>query len=47
MTHLGGWKQPKGRVVSKWKPILVYSKGEWTNCRFPETQNLRRLGKAS
>ena len=28
--HLGGWKHPKGRVVSKWKPILVYSKGEWT-----------------
>jgi AraC-like DNA-binding protein len=30
VTHLGGWKQRKGRVVSKWKPILVYSKGEWT-----------------
>lgn len=30
VTHLGGWKQPKGRVISKWKPILVYSKGEWT-----------------
>jgi hypothetical protein len=30
VTHLGGWKQRQGRVVSKWKPILVYSKGEWT-----------------
>ena len=30
MAHLGGWKQRNGRVVSKWKPILVYSKGEWT-----------------
>jgi hypothetical protein len=30
VAHLGGWKQPKGRVISKWKPILVYSKGEWT-----------------
>ncbi len=25
VTHLGG-----SRVVSKWKPILVYSKGDWT-----------------
>ena len=30
VAHLGGWKQRNGRVVSKWKPILVYSKGEWT-----------------
>ena len=30
MAHLGGWKQRNGRVVSKWKPTLVYSKGEWT-----------------
>ena len=29
-AHPGGWKQRDGRVVSKWKPILVYSKGEWT-----------------
>ena len=30
MIHLGGWKQRNGRVISKWKPIVVYSKGEWT-----------------
>ena len=30
VTHLGGWKQRNGRVISKWKPIVVYSKGEWT-----------------
>ena len=29
-AHPGGRKQRDGRVVSKWKPILVYSKGEWT-----------------
>jgi DNA modification methylase len=30
VAHLGGWKQRNGRVVSKWKPILVFTKGEWT-----------------
>lgn len=25
--HIGGWKEPYGRVLSKWKPILVFSKG--------------------
>ena len=25
--HIGGWKEPHARVVSKWKPILVFSKG--------------------
>jgi ParB-like chromosome segregation protein Spo0J len=30
VTHLGGWKQRQGRVVSKWKPIVLFSKGEWT-----------------
>lgn len=26
-VHIGGWKEPHARVLSKWKPILVYSKG--------------------
>ena len=26
-VHIGGWKEPHGRVLSKWKPILVFSKG--------------------
>jgi hypothetical protein len=30
VAHIGGREQRNGRVVSKWKPILVYSKGEWT-----------------
>ena len=29
-VHLGGWKCPHGRVISKWKPLLVYSKGAYT-----------------
>ena len=29
VIHPGGWKQRKGRVISKWKPILLYSKGDW------------------
>ncbi len=30
VAHLGGWKQRNGRVLSKWKPILLFSKGKWT-----------------
>jgi DNA modification methylase len=30
VAHLGDWKRHHGRIVSKWKPILVYSKGGWT-----------------
>jgi hypothetical protein len=26
-VHIGGWKEPHGRVLSKWKPVLVFSKG--------------------
>ena len=26
-VHIGGWKEPHARVLSKWKPILVFSKG--------------------
>jgi site-specific DNA-methyltransferase (adenine-specific) len=26
-VHIGGWKEPHARVVSKWKPILIFSKG--------------------
>ena len=29
-VHIGGWKCPHGRIVSKWKPILVYSNGAFT-----------------
>jgi hypothetical protein len=28
-VYIGGWKHPHGRVVSRWKPILVYSKDEY------------------
>jgi DNA modification methylase len=30
VAHLGGWKDRQGRVVSKWKPILLFSKGDWS-----------------
>jgi hypothetical protein len=33
VAHMGGCEQRNGRVISKWKPILVYSKGEWTKER--------------
>ena len=26
-VHIGGWNEPHARVLSKWKPILVFSKG--------------------
>jgi site-specific DNA-methyltransferase (adenine-specific) len=26
-VHIGGWKEPHARVLSKWKPILIFSKG--------------------
>jgi hypothetical protein len=26
-VHIGGWKEPHARVISRWKPILVFSKG--------------------
>jgi ParB-like chromosome segregation protein Spo0J len=29
VAHLGGWRERHGRIVSKWKPILVFSKGDW------------------
>jgi site-specific DNA-methyltransferase (adenine-specific) len=28
-VHIGGWKQPHARILSKWKPLLVYSKGDF------------------
>ena len=30
VAHLGGWGERHGRVVSKWKPILLFSKGDWS-----------------
>jgi hypothetical protein len=30
VAHLGGWKQRNGRVLSKWKPILLFIKGKPT-----------------
>lgn len=26
-VHVGGWKKPSARVISRWKPIVVFSKG--------------------
>jgi hypothetical protein len=30
VAHLGGWKERQARIVSKWKPILLFSKGDWS-----------------
>lgn len=29
-VNIGGWGIPQGRVMSRWKPILVHSKGDFT-----------------
>jgi ParB-like chromosome segregation protein Spo0J len=26
-VHIGGWKEPHARVLSRWKPVLIFSKG--------------------
>jgi hypothetical protein len=26
--HIGGWKHPQDRIISKWKPIVIFSKGD-------------------
>lgn len=28
-VHVGGWAHPHARVLSQWKPILIFSKGEF------------------
>jgi len=29
-VHLGGWKNPHGRIITRAKPILIYSKGNYS-----------------
>lgn len=28
-VHIGGWKEPHARVISRWKPIVIFSKGSF------------------